>query len=643
MRVPNSASSRSRRWKIVLAALLLICTGVVSAQSDDGQTGAGDPPTRVARLSYATGDLGLMPAGSTNWSAADVNRPLTNGDKLSGGPDARAELDLGNAALRINGQSDIGVLNLNEQIGQFELTQGTLNITVRNLDQGSSYEVDTPTLALVIDQPGTFRVDVDGNGASTTVTAFSGAGVVYGENNAQRDVYNGRSYQFADSTLNNVTVNEINGGDAFDAWCSGRDAQYGNGAQAEYVSDDMVGAQDLNQYGNWQADDDYGAVWYPTYVGFGWAPYRFGHWVWIAPWGWTWVDNLPWGFAPYHYGRWAFIRGAWGWIPGSPRVRPIYAPALVAFVGMRAGGPVGWFPLGPHEVYNPWYRASRNYYNGINVTNIAVGRGYDRGTLINNIHNQYGFYQSGRPAPNITYANRAAPHAFTAVSAEAFAGARNVQTSQVHVSPQQMDTASVIAPGAMQRPSSASFGQPRLVNARSLPSTGFNRQVVAVGKPAAATFATAAFRSGAPASNVRVLGVRPAPVNTAAPENFSRPITPVQTQANSRPATLPQVPHFESAQQVRQVPQTPRYVPSQPYAQPQDNGEQQRFDAAQRSHEYVPEERRVEPNPSYEPPPQQQYVRPEQQQGRQEQQAHPQNAPKPHASAPPAHSENNQH
>ena len=207
MRVPNSASSRSRRWKIALAALLLICTGVVSAQSDDGQTGAGDPPTRVARLSYATGDLGLMPAGSTNWSAADVNRPLTNGDKLSGGPDARAELDLGNAALRINGQSDIGVLNLNEQIGQFELTQGTLNITVRNLDQGSSYEVDTPTLALVIDQPGTFRVDVDGNGASTTVTAFSGAGVVYGENNAQRDVYNGRSYQFADSTLNNVTVN----------------------------------------------------------------------------------------------------------------------------------------------------------------------------------------------------------------------------------------------------------------------------------------------------------------------------------------------------------------------------------------------------------------------------------------------------
>jgi FecR protein len=650
MRVPNSASSRSRGWRMVLATLLLICTGVVNAQSDDGQSSDGDPPVRVARLSYADGDLGLMPAGSTNWNAADVNRPLTNGDKLSSGTNARAELDLGGTLLRINGQSDIGVLNLDEQIGQFELTQGTLNISVHSLDQGSSYEIDTPTLALVIDQPGTFRVDVGSNGTSTTVTVFDGNAVVYGENQAQRNVYYGRSYQFTDSTLNNVSVNQIDGGDAFDTWCSGRDAQYAQDASStssQYVSDDVVGAQDLDQYGNWQVDDDYGAVWYPTYVGFGWAPYRFGHWAWIAPWGWTWVDNLPWGFAPYHYGRWAFIRGVWGWLPGSPRIRPVYAPALVAFVGIRAGGPVGWFPLGPHEVYNPWYRASRNYYTGVNVANIAVGRGYDQGTLINNIHNQYGFYQSGRAVPNLTYANRMAPNAFTAVSAQSFASARNVQASQVRVSPQEIDTASMVAPGALQRPTAASFGQPRLVNARPLPAAGFNRQVVAVGKPAVAAVATASLRSGVAASNVRVLSLRPGATNPMQQENVSaRPVTTVGTPSNSRPATLPQVPHFESAQQVRQVGQTPN-APSQTYTRPQENGDQERFDAAQRSHEYVPERRQVEPNPSYQPAPQQYYARPEQVQGqegqRQEQGQHSQEASRPHASAPAAHSSGNQH
>ncbi|HUA80874.1 MAG TPA: FecR family protein, partial [Dyella sp.] len=381
MRVPTAVVSFSRGWQILLAALLLICASLAWAQTDDSQGDAGDPPARVARLSYAAGDLGLMPSGSTDWSAADVNRPLTNGDKLSSGADARAELDLGGASLRINSQSDIGVLNLNDQIGQFELTQGTLNLTVRNIDQGATYEIDTPTLALVVNQPGTFRIDVGANGNGTTVTVLDGGGIVYGENNAQRDVFSGRTYAFADSTLNNITVTDIEGRDEFDAWCSDRDAQYANTSNEQYVSSDVVGSQDLDQYGDWQQDDDYGAVWYPTTVVAGWAPYRYGHWAWIGPWGWTWVDSMPWGFAPYHYGRWAFIRNRWGWIPCPPRVRPVYAPALVAFVGMGAGGPVGWFPLGPHEVYNPWYRASRGYYTNVNMTNIAIGRRYNRATL----------------------------------------------------------------------------------------------------------------------------------------------------------------------------------------------------------------------------------------------------------------------
>ncbi|RDS82525.1 hypothetical protein DWU99_14055 [Dyella psychrodurans] len=641
----------SRGLHVLLAALLLVCTtGLAWAQSDDGQGDAGDPPTRVARLSYASGDLGLMPAGSTSWSAADVNRPLTNGDKLSSGPDARAELELDGASLRINGQSDIGVLNLNDQIGQFELTQGTLNLTVRILAQGSSYEVDTPTLALVMDQPGTVRLDVGPNGAYTTVTVFNGNAVVFGENQAQRDIYSGRSYQFADSTLNNVAITDVaGGGDAFDAWCANRDAQYGsNITSAQYVSDEMVGAQDLNQYGTWQNDEDYGAVWYPGNVAAGWAPYAFGYWAWISPWGWTWVDNLPWGFAPYHYGRWAYLHGRWGWMPGPRHVRPIYAPALVAFAGVGRGGPVGWFPLGPHEVYNPWYRASRNYYTNINTSNIALGRGYNQGALINNIRSQYALYQAGRPVTGVTYANRDAPHAFTAVSAQAFASAQNVQHNRVAMNPQQIATASAIAPAALQRPTPASFAQARLVDARPLPAAGFNRQVVAVGKPSPSVNAGASFRAGQSTSNVVVLGARSSLANhpdVAEQPRVAGPAAPVQTQVNPRPAVLPQVPHFEAAQQIQQVQQAPHFQ-SQSYQQPQQQIEQQRFEAAERSHEYVPPQRQMAPDPSYQPyrnvPTPQQYARPEF--ARPESEAHPQNAPRPHVSAPPAHSSNpNQH
>jgi hypothetical protein len=665
MRVLNV--SFLRRGQLLLAILLLACAGLAHAQSKNDANSTGDPPARVARLAFASGDLGLLPAGSTSWSAADINRPLTNGDKLSSAADTRAELDLGSASLRIDSNSDIGILNLSEQTGQFELTQGTLNITVRNIDQGSTYEIDTPTLALVIDQPGSFRVDVPKDGSSTAVTVHDGLGTVYGENSAQRQVFSGRRYQFNDSTLNDITVTDVTSNDTFDEWCNDRDAQQANSGSAQYVSDDVVGGNDLDGWGSWEEDQDYGAIWYPAVVAASWAPYRFGHWTWIWPWGWTWVDDLPWGFAPYHYGRWAFVHNHWGWIPGPRHVRPVYAPALVAFIGTGAGRPVGWFPLGPRDVYSPWYHASRNYYTGVNIANIGVGRYNDQAALINTIHNQYGLYQSGRAAPGNTYAYRNTPTALTAVSAQTFAGARNVQNSQIRLDAQQVAAASVIAPTALQRPTTTSFGQPRPMNGPSLPSASFNRQVVAVGRPAATLASTASARAGQPASHVRVLDVRPStPISSHAqvvggaevvrqprfptsPPNRQAPQLPSSSEQDtvSRPAMLPQIPHFQAAQQVQAVAQQPaRYQPvTQSYAPREENPEPSRFEAAERSHQYVPERPEVSnPNPSYQSYERPDFVRPEQQSSRPMQDMHPQSAPAhPRASAPPPSREGNQH
>ena len=85
----------------------------------------------------------------------------------------------------------------------------------------------------------------------------------------------------------------------------------------QYVSREMVGYEDLDDFGVWRPVPEYGVVWFPSSVPLGWAPYRFGHWIWVEPWGWTWVDDMPWGFAPFHYGRWAFVQGAWVWVPSS--------------------------------------------------------------------------------------------------------------------------------------------------------------------------------------------------------------------------------------------------------------------------------------------------------------------------------------
>jgi hypothetical protein len=487
-----------KRWQPLLLALLFSLCAAAHAQSapppdpadadaDAAGQGAGDPPSRVARLSYQAGDLGLLPAGEKDWSDASVNRPLTTGDRLSSGQGARAELDLDGAALRIAQNTDFGFLTLNDQMTQVELTQGTLNVAVRQLGEGESYEIDTPTVALVVDQPGTYRVDISGDGKATRVTDFDGNAVVYGQSGAQRAVDSGSRYEFNDSALADVAVSAIGGGDEFDNWAAQRDQRYAQPASQPYVSQDVVGYQDLDQYGDWQSDSDYGEVWYPTQVDAGWAPYRNGHWAYIGPWGWTWVDDLPWGFAPYHYGRWVCLRGRWGWLPGPVVRRPVYAPALVAFVGggrIGAGGPVGWFPLGPGEVYNPWYRASRGYYTRVNFTNIRE-RGLERAAIMDRINHHYDYFNRGQPFPNQRFVNRDAPRAFSSMSAQNFVGARNVQHNLLAGDPHQFANAPVLARGLAVRPTAASFAQPRAAQARALPAGGFNRQVVARTAPSA--------------------------------------------------------------------------------------------------------------------------------------------------------------
>jgi hypothetical protein len=141
----------------------------------------------------------------------------------------------------------------------------------------------------------------------------------------------------------------------------------------------MTGSTELDAAGRWDNTAEYGAVWFPQELPNDWAPYRDGHWNWITPWGWTWIDDHSWGFAPFHYGRWAFVGGRWAWVPGTFVAHPVFAPAVVAFLGTVGVGlsvadsnvpAVGWFPLGPGETYWPAYTSDLNYVRRLNLGNI---------------------------------------------------------------------------------------------------------------------------------------------------------------------------------------------------------------------------------------------------------------------------------
>ena len=392
---------------------------------------SADPPSRVARLGYMTGAVSFSPAGENDWVQARVNRPLTTGDRLWADARARAEIQIGGAVIRMNAGTGVAILNLDDRIAQLQLTQGTLNVRVRRLERNQIFEVDTPNLAFTLRQPGEYRIEVDPDGRATEIYVRRGQGEVYGEG-ASYVIDSRQSYRFSGIGLREYDYVDVPRFDEFDRWSSDRDRRYENSSSARYVSQDVVGYEDLDANGTWRSDATYGNVWFPSRVSAGWAPYRDGHWAWIDPWGWTWVDDAPWGYAVSHYGRWTNLRGTWGWVPGPVRSRAYYAPALVAFVGgnnfrlsISSGnvGGVAWFPLAPREIYRPSYAVSRGYFENINVSNTVINT-----TVINN-------YYNNSNVTNIVYANRQVPGAVVAVPTTAFVQSQQVSRVAVPVSP----------------------------------------------------------------------------------------------------------------------------------------------------------------------------------------------------------------
>lgn len=408
----NRFFSSPVRW--LAAGLLLAVSGAALAQDADS-----DPPGRVARVNAIEGQASVQLAGDSDWTTDVINRPLTTGDKVWVDVSSRAEMHVGSAAVRMGERTGVELLNLNDQVMQLRLTAGSVSIRVRELQRDDSVEVDTPNVSVALLQPGEYRLDVDDDGQVTQVAVVSGQAEVTGPDQTYRVDPRERG-EFRGTNDLRADVGDINGPDALDLWAEQRDAREDHAVSARYVSRDIPGYQDLDDYGSWDDDPTYGPLWAPR-VAVGWAPYQSGHWVWISPWGWTWVDDAPWGFAPAHYGRWVHTRDRWCWSPGRRGYRPVYAPALVAWVGgshfsvaVSSGGGVGWFPLGYNEVYRPAYRVSNSYIRNVNVTNTYI----TNTTIINNtVINE----RDRRP-----YANQRVPGAVTAVQRDVFVSARPV-------------------------------------------------------------------------------------------------------------------------------------------------------------------------------------------------------------------------
>ena len=374
-----------------------------------------NPPSRVARLNYIYGTVSYRPALVNDWAPAAANFPLTTGDHLWTDAGGNAEMHVGSSAIRLSSQAAFAILNLDDRSAEVSLSQGSMNLRIPQTASGESFEVDTPNGAVTLTAPGDYRIDVNSDKNFTDVTVRAGKADVAGDGQAF-GVETGQQSRFMGTE---DLVTETVGAptpDGWDNWCESRDQHFDQAVQlaSNFVPPDMTGVEDLAASGTWRDDPTYGAVWTPAEAADpSWQPYKDGHWSYVEPWGWTWVDDAPWGFAPFHYGRWAMAGGTWGWAPGVYiGARPMYSPAMVAFVGGDGFGldVSAWVPLGPGEPFLPWYAFGGPYFGRINVGLGVVG-------------------------PNVgivAYMN--APHVVAAPRA-VFAGGGSIAAGAVRVSP----------------------------------------------------------------------------------------------------------------------------------------------------------------------------------------------------------------
>ncbi len=327
--------------------------------------------------------MALQPRIGDEWIGVVRNRPLTSGDRIATDNGARAEITLGSTTLRLDGATELEIVQLDDARYVVQLQGGSVAARLRNAQSLAEFELVTDEGRFRGQAVGRYRFDRSPETSELTVLAGQ---AVFEDGNSALPLQTGQHAQFwLDASGAAQYAWSSRCATPSPPWNDERDrAEDRVVAGVRYVSPEMTGAEDLDRYGRWEQAPEYGPVWYPQAcrpAGRRTAPV-------IGP-------SCGRGAGPGSTTRPGASRHsttgagsttaiAWCWAPGTYVARPVYAPALVAWLGGGRGGisvsvggpPVGWFPLAPHEVCVPGYRASptlhpqRQLHHVTNVTRI---------------------------------------------------------------------------------------------------------------------------------------------------------------------------------------------------------------------------------------------------------------------------------
>jgi hypothetical protein len=467
------------RRTLIRCFILLGIVAAAPASAEDS------PPLRVGRVAIVDGTVAVRTAGG-EWTDSGVNDPVASGMSVRTPAQARAALRIGAETVALAPSSEIELARLDAHATQIVLRQGRIGVRlaprtagpvvlgagVPGVDPARSIEIDIARGGVWLLTPGDYDITAGDERAPARIAVLDGRARLVGKQPGSTadtaiDAMMATTIATGSATVlsgGDPAVASLDGAtaDDFVAWWRPPNSDEPSVDRADRqalrtLSPEITGLETLDANGSWKTVEGYGAVWFPATAPDGWAPYRYGHWRWVAPGGWTWIDDMPWGFAPSHYGRWANIPEVdpvdpsdmgtvrWGWVPGAQFADPVYAPALVAFLGTAgvglsypdATGPaVAWFPLAPGDIYWPGYTKDLDLIRRINQGAVAVFPTIDPGS-------------NGAPPAEIVNADYSNRRFASAVPRSVFLAGRPVAPALLQLPGQRLANAPLL-PGSPQ-------------------------------------------------------------------------------------------------------------------------------------------------------------------------------------------------
>lgn len=338
-------TNRMRKWTVGLVAALIWVP--LSASADTVLHG---------RISYDAGGTLLKGTEESDWSSGSVNTLVLPGDTVWVDNGGSTELEFsGGSFLRMADGSKAEVAGMPPSatirgwIGSFY---------VQRLARSSGdFIFYTPAGIVEVEKDSAVRIDIVSEGITTVSTRW-GRATVRTDAGGSVLAHSGRRVFIEAGLLpSQPTPYDRTNEDAFDRWNRERAEFLATGGNqtpsSVQISQDVIGASDLDRYGEWVYIDNR-PCWRPTVV-VDYTPYHHGYWNSVHNVGNVWVGNYPFSYVTSHHGYWDHhARYGWVW-----SYAPQWSPARCATI--RYGDYFVWAPVNRH--YRPVYPTTSAYFS----------------------------------------------------------------------------------------------------------------------------------------------------------------------------------------------------------------------------------------------------------------------------------------